>query len=231
MVDESFNFSCTVERDNRCCFEALTDDELLLLENNKAEVTYKKGEIICKQGTFVSHVMFLCKGLAKIYVDGNNSLLTLKVVSPGNLIGLTSVHSENSTFQYSAMAYQDSVVRLFDINTIRKLIRQNSLFAAEIINILCDNSNQVNFRFYSFQNKQSYGRLADVLLCLSDRVFRNKDFTLNVSRQELADIAGMSREGSTRILRKFIDDKLIELNGKSISILDEKTLRKISNYG
>jgi len=225
------NHSCSAATDNLCCFEELTDNEIQLLEQNKLEVTYKKGENICKQGAFASHIIYLCKGLAKVYIENGTNYLTLKVVPQGGFIGLTSLFSENNIFQNSAMAYQDSVVRMFDMKLFRKLINENAAFASQIINILCENSVQTYNRFFSLQHKQSYGRMADILLCLSDRIFKTSEFDLNISRQELADLTGLSKEQTIRTLKSFKDDNFIEMEGKTLKITDKNSLLDISNYG
>ncbi|MBV5343895.1 hypothetical protein JZU68_09965, partial [bacterium] len=49
--------SCTLNKAIADCFEKLTDEELLLLEENHVVLTYKKGENLCKQGTIASHIM------------------------------------------------------------------------------------------------------------------------------------------------------------------------------
>ena len=76
------------------------------------------------------------------------------------------------------MAYIDSVVRQIDINIFRQLVKQNSDFAKEVIDILSANSVQIYGRFFCLTHKQAFGRLADIILCLSDRVFKNKEFEL-----------------------------------------------------
>jgi CRP/FNR family transcriptional regulator len=229
--------SCTVSnfrtnKDGFChCFEALTEEEIMMLEETKLEVSYKKGEIVCKQGTFASHVLYICSGLVKVYLEEGNDILTLKIVPSNNIIGLTSLNKDNQIFPYSVKAYQDTVVRLFDIVTFRKIVRQNALFASEVIDFLCENKIQINSRFFSFQHKQSYGRMADILLCLSNRIFKQKEFELNISRQELADLTGLSRERVIRIIKTFKDEELIGVSGKNINIIDEKGLENISLTG
>ena len=46
----------------------------------------------------------------------------------------------------------------------------------------------------AYFHKQSFGRLADILLCLSDRVFRNEEFDLPLSRKDLSELSGLSVE-------------------------------------
>ncbi len=222
---------CTISPTRCRCFEKLTPDETKALEQKSVRVNYRKGEVICKQGSFASHVMFMEQGLAKVYLDDGVNSLVLKIIPEGNLLGLTSANEENNTFQYSSMAYVDSVVRQIDISYFRQLLIQNPAFAKEVIDILSANSVQINGRFFCLTHKQSYGRLADILLCLSDRIFKNTEFDLPLSRKDLAELSGMSVETVIRMLKKFNDDGLIRLTGKSFEILDYSRLKRISETG
>ena len=223
--------SCTVSYSSLKCFETLTDEELHLLETNRLEIKYKKGETICKQGTFASHVIYICKGLVKVYIENEVDTLTLKILPGGNMIGLTSLFDSANVFQYSSYAYQESVIRLIDINVFRQLLEQNIEFANEVINILCDNAVQTYNRFFCFTHKQTYGRMADILLCLASRIYKNDEFELLLSRKELADLTGMSTESVIRILKKFREEELIQVAGKKYRILNPYKLQQISAHG
>ncbi len=222
---------CTIN-DRQCrCFEKLTDTQLALVEAKSVIVRYKKGEIICKQGGLASHIMYVENGLAKVFLDNGVNSLVLKIIPPGNLLGLSSVSEESNTFQYSAMAYLDSEIKQIDINLFRQLLAENSAFSREIIEILGSNSAQINGRFFCLTHKQSFGRLADILLCLSDRIFKNYEFELPLSRRDLAELSGLSAETVIRILKKFHDENLIFLDGKNFRIIDYARLQKISETG
>jgi CRP/FNR family transcriptional regulator, polysaccharide utilization system transcription regulator len=229
--EKSVPNSCTLSYEVANCFNKLSHDEMLLLENNRVEVSYKKGETICKQGTYASHIMYICSGLVKIYMENEKSSLTLKILPAGNMIGLTALQDGNNIFQYSAYAYQNSKIRLIDIKIFKQLIVQNPLFANEVINLLCENSIQTYTRFFAFTQKQSYGRLADTLLCLACNIFKNEVFDLNLTRKELGELTGMTPESVIRILSKFNQDKIIEMDGKTIRIVDKYKLQQISNLG
>ncbi len=223
--------SCTLNKEIAGCFEKLSYEEMLLLEENNVFITYKKGETLCKQNTLASHVMFLCSGLAKVYLESNSGSLILKVLPPGNIIGLTALLDGSNFFQYSAYAYQDCNVRLIDISIFKKLILINPAFANEIINLLCKNLIQLQTRFFGYTQKQSYGRMADTLLCLSCNIFETSEFRLELSRKELAELSGLTTESVIRIITKFKNDELISEEGKIIRILNEEKLRQISEYG
>ncbi|MCK5029312.1 MAG: Crp/Fnr family transcriptional regulator [Bacteroidales bacterium] len=223
--------SCTVSNAKCICFDMLTEEEKELIDKNQIDVRYKKGEVICKHGTFAPHVIYLKEGLAKVYLEGLNDSLILKIIPSGNLIGLTSISEDNTVFPYSAMTYSDSTASLIDINVFRKVINQNAKFATSIINILCENSLQTFGRFFCITHKQLYGRLADILLCLSERIFKERDFEMNLSRKELAELTGMSTESVIRMIKKFKDDGIITMEGKMVKIVNYDLLRKISEYG
>jgi CRP-like cAMP-binding protein len=76
-----------------------------------------------------------------------------------------------------------------------------------------------------------HGRLADILLCLSRKIFKTESFDLPISRSDLSDLTSMSTESVIRILKDFKDDKIIDMNNKSITLLDIPRLDNISAKG
>ncbi len=223
--------TCATFLNEFSCFDQLTGQEKFEVEANSLEVIYKKGENVCKQGSFASHIIYLEEGLVKSYLEGSPRDLILTITPSKRLVGLPSIFEGNSTFLYSVTTYVDSKVKLIDISTFRGLLRKNAGFAAKVIDILNENTAQGYGRFYSLVMKQLNGRLADILLCLSQRIFKSDAFDLPLSRTDLAELTGMSTESVIRILKDFKDDNLISMNGKSLSILDFERLQKISDFG
>ena len=219
------------QMDNTVKLTGCTGDELEKLEANSVKVTYKKGEVICKQGGMVSTVMYIEKGLAKVYLDDGIPSLVLKIIPDGNLLGLASVSDEFMTYQYSAVAYIETEIIQIDVNTFKSLLKLNSDFAKEVIDVLSFNSVQIYGRFFCLTHKQSYGRIADILLCLSERIFKKAHFELPLSRKELAELTGLSSETVIRVLKKFDAEGLIRLQGKNMEVVDHECLTQISDRG
>jgi CRP-like cAMP-binding protein len=231
MSKASFKTSCTVAHQHCQCFEKLTEAQQQLVEESQVTVEYKKGEVIAKQGAFTTHVIFLCEGLGKVFYEDHKEKLILRIAAPGSLIGLNSLGKFNNIFQYTASAYVDSVARLIDIKLFRQLIEENGQFAAAIIDILSEIAVQKNQRFFCLTHRQSYGKLADLLLCLAGNIFKNAEFELPITRKELAELAGMSTESVIRTMKNFQEDGLISTNGKTIHILDPEGLLSICELG
>jgi len=222
---------CTVASENCECFDYLTEEQQKIVVAKQRVVHYKKGEIIAKHGSFASHVFLLCEGLVKVYYESKKESLILKIVGPGNLIGLSSLSKGDNIFQYTASAYIDSIVKLIDINLFRQFIEENGRFASEVISILSENTNQINGRFFCMTHRQSFGKLADLLLCLAGRIFKTSKFELQLTRRELAELAGMSTESVIRILKSFQEDNLVKIEKKTFEIIDPDGLQKICDLG
>lgn len=213
------------------CFELLSSDEKQMIDASSVLVNYKKGENICKQGSFASHIMYLESGLVKVYLEGNPKNLILTITPRHNLLGLQALYEGNNTFLYSISTYTESAVRLIDIQIFKQLLRQNPAFGYRVINILNESTSQSYGRFLSLPQKQLHGRLADILLCLSRRIFKSESFELPLSRSDLSDLTSMSTESVIRIMKDFKDDHIIEINNKSITLLDIPRLERISEKG
>ncbi|WP_439183054.1 Crp/Fnr family transcriptional regulator [Carboxylicivirga taeanensis] len=222
---------CSVGENPLCCFDTLSDEEIAFVEKSSVEVDYKQGEIICKQGSFASHIMIMKEGLAKIYLENGNDSLILKILPPVNIIGLPALFDGNNTFPYSAQTYMNSTVKLIEIGAFKKLIENNAQFAMQIISLLAENSVIINGRFFCLTKKQTYGRLADVLLCLAQRIYKQDKFPLQLTRKDLSELASMSIESTTRILTRFKEEGLIAIHCNEIEILDADKLLEISAIG
>lgn len=223
--------SCAVVKKHYDCFNSLTDEQKARVEEKQVTVEYKKGEVIARQGAFASHIILIVDGLAKVmYEDGNDNII-LRISTPGSLIGLSSISDDNKLFKYTAKAYVTTRVRLIDTNLFLQLLQENSNFGLSIIKILSEISHQKNSRFFGLTHRQSFGKLADLLLCMSGSIFKENKFYLPLSRKEIAQLAGMSTESVIRTLKNFQDDKLIAIDGKSIEIIDPEGLAKIFELG
>lgn len=223
--------TCSSLIEENTSFDLLTADELAMVEGNQVTLDYKKGEIICKQGSHASHIIVLRQGLVKVYLEGTPKNLILTIMPSGQLIGLPSIFEGNNVFLYSVSAYVDSQVKMINIDIIRQLIRTNAGFAARIINVLNESTAQNYGRFFSLMQKQLHGRMADILLCLSQRIFKHTTFHLPLSRNDLGELTGMSTESVIRIFKDFKDNGLISVKGKTIELLDVPKLEMISEKG
>jgi len=79
--------------------------------------------------------------------------------------------------------------------------------------------------------RQLNGKLANTLLYLNRDEFKEVDIFSYISRKDLAELSGMSMESVVRILSEFRDEKIIEIKGKKIEIMDLERLKIINQRG
>jgi CRP-like cAMP-binding protein len=213
------------------CFEALNPAELELISAHRVELQYRKGENIAKQGAFVHHLLFLQKGLVKVYMElQNDSDLILNLFSGGQLIGLPNLFSQ-VPLQYSVAAIGDSSICAIDIRIIEELISSNGDFAKAIIHEINHCTHYYFQRILTSSQKQLSGRMADALLHLAQNVFKSNEFPMLLSRKELSEFAGMSTMSAVRVIKDLEANKVIAEKNNILYILDMTKLLQLSKTG
>jgi CRP/FNR family transcriptional regulator len=201
-----------------------------LINASRFQVNYKAGEIIFKQGTPSPYFVCITSGLAKVYIEGYGKNLILSLIKPVDYIFGPGIYVDNRHY-YSAAAVEDCTACLVDVAVFKNLIRENTSFAEEFIRRL---SLQSIFNFeqvISLTQKQMPGRIADVIFYLCDKIYCKNPFELTISRQDLADLSGMSKESAIRILKEFKEEGILTLAGNTMEVLNLKLLRQISETG
>lgn len=211
--------------------EALKTEEVIILQENCAEVELDSDEIIIKEGSLSSHIAYLKEGLAKIHkrgVKGTDQIL--KILQPGSYIGMQTVLS-SKIHQYSASTIEKSKICFIDITSFKQLITKNADFANELILYLCQDELTYFTRFVNVHQKQIDGRLADTILFFSDEINKSRRFNIPLKRYDLAALVCATRESVTRALKDLSDIGTIKVKGKSFEILNYELLKKISEKG
>ena len=211
-------------------FKALTKNQLTKVDENRTELTYAKGEIICKQGSFISNMLFIKSGLVKFYLETKPQPTVISVEKNGYFIGLQSLF-EQSVFQYSVEALEDTEVCQVDMRIFEELVYENAAFGAGIIKYINADMIRLYERFESLSHKQIHGRFAEFLLNLRNNIYEENPFDLTISRKDIADIISTSHESVSRICTELKNDKIIKQEGKKITILDQDKLEQIGQFG
>jgi len=213
------------------CFKKLIPSELEFINSKKAQIKYRKDENLCKQGAFASYVLYISKGLVKLYLENTNDKFTnIKILKTTDFIGLASIYGEN-IYNYSVVALDETDVCLIDKNAIRKLLENNAKFASEMIKQYCYREKYFFNIMKSISYKQMPGRLADALLNLSSEEYKNESIFKYITRKDIADFACISKESTIKLLTEFNNEGIIKVDGKNIEILQPHKLEEISKLG
>jgi CRP/FNR family transcriptional regulator len=75
------------------------------------------------------------------------------------------------------------------------------------------------------------GKIADVLIELSERIYNSDIFKIPLTQEDLGNLVDSSRESVSRVLTEFEKDGIIKLSGKKVEIINKHSLSLISANG
>lgn len=212
-------------------FNVLTSEEYDYLNKNSTEAIFASGEIILKQGAPVNNVLFFTYGLAKSYVEINiNQQLILQLYRKDDFVAVPGVYFENIN-HFTLTAIENSRVRYYDWTRFKEILQSNQLFNNGFLEYLNKNHVKTLERMINLYRKQSRGKVAEVILCLSDTIYRCESFKLTMSMSDIAQLAGISKEGAFKIIKELTEASIISIKNKNFEILNLDRLKEISEKG
>jgi CRP/FNR family transcriptional regulator len=208
----------------------LSAEEIEKLSFSCALVKFHKGDSLIRQGTFSTNVAYLRSGLAKIHIAGPYHEQIVRIVKAPSYLGLPTTFGDKIN-QYSVTVIEAAEVCFIDISAFRYLLNVNHDFSYEIMLELCRNELEVFYRCANRTQKQIRGKIADVLIELSERIYNSKIFIIPLTQEDLGNLVDSSRESVSRVLTEFEKDGIIKLSGKKVEIINKQSLALISANG
>lgn len=207
----------------------LQDDEVSSLNSSKRGMFFKKGQAICHEDSYPQNVYCITEGMVKLIqtgTDGKEQIVHF--TSEGDTIGYREVLG-GDMYSSSAVAMEDSAMCSIPRALFISYVRKNPKVSFKVIQRFSKELETAERKIISITQKPVPERIAQSLLLLEESYgYEDDGMTLNIilKRDELANIAGTTRETATRFLRTFERMKIIELTGKKIKILDNGKLKK-----
>lgn len=214
--------------DLNSAFNYLREEERQELLQNHKRVKFKPGQVVVKQGTAVTHYPIFVKGIAKAYFEriGGSDLL-MSIVGKGFNCGCSNL-LPGFEHQLTYQALDSMEVCFLSSHTIESIFKKNPEFAVAIYNIKQQSIMNITNKLAKLTDNTVESRVADVILYLYSMVYKSKSFTFTLNRQDLADLAAISKESFIRTIKVFRDNEIIKMKGKTISILNMNDLIVIS---
>jgi CRP/FNR family transcriptional regulator, polysaccharide utilization system transcription regulator len=211
-------------------FSLLNKSELEKFNSARVEVSFKKNEMIYKQGMPLTHLVFIHKGFGKIYIEGplrkNLIICFTQAYDLNGGIGVFLDQIHHSSLQ----AADDCETCLIDINAFNDVIKNNPAFREAYLKFFSERALQIFHRFAVLTQKNIAGRMAEAILYLRKNLSNNSSIT-NISKADLAEYTAMSKESAIRVLKEFQDENYIGIKDQIIHILNDEALQKISLHG
>lgn len=218
---------------NKSIFNVLSSEESHKLNLDKSCRYFRKGDEIFHEGSAPYGLYCVSNGKIKITqigVDGREQIIHL--ASTGDVLGFRAILGGDH-YSCSAFAFENSALCYIPKDVFMSLVQTNIKLALQVINVFSEMLKDTEKNITSIAQRTVRERIAQTLLTLKERYGCEEDKqTINIliSREEIANIAGTTRETAIRVLVDLQKDKVIELNGKKIRILKNEELFKISNF-
>jgi CRP/FNR family transcriptional regulator, cyclic AMP receptor protein len=210
----------------------LSPDALSDFNSIGMQTELPRGAILFQEDNFSHNVVVICLGQVKLSCTSKDGkTLILKIAMAGDVLGLGAVIS-GTRYEVTAETLEPTLVkniRREDFLAFLEKHGEASMHAAKAL------SEEYKSAFFDARrlalSGSAAGRLAGVLLEWGRTASCGRPemrFTMALTHEELANMAGTSRETVTRVLGKLRKDKLIQVHGSSIVILAPDRLADLS---
>ena len=212
-------------------FKGLPEKHLKEIEQIAVDRHFNKGEVIFLEGDDGNGFFLVAEGLVKIFkVSSEGKEQILHILGPGEPFGEVPVFS-GQQFPASAETIIESHLLFFPRAAFVDLITRIPSLAMNMLAVLSMRLRQFTVQVENLSLKEVPGRLAAYLVYLADEQ-ENKDIiTLSISKGQLASLLGTIPETLSRIFSRMAELNLIEMDGRSIKLLDRSGLEKLAEHG
>lgn len=192
------------------------------------DLHYSKDEFLIKQGSAFTHLIYLTRGMIKVFHEVENKRVTIiTIAGPPLLVAFMGIF--NSQYNpYSIAAVADSDACLIDANELRSLAIENKSLCFNLVKTQFPIYEDLLKEYVNRCQKNVTGRIISILIHLARNVFHSNSFKIPVSRRELAEFAQCSETNISHVMTKLQEDGDIESDGKTIVITDIEKLESIS---
>ena len=189
-----------------------------------------RGEIIFSEGDEGNGFYVVISGKVKIFkLSSEGKEQILHIFGPGSPFGEVPVFS-GEHFPAYAETLEESRILFIPRADFIDLITRNPLLALNMLAVLSRRLRTFTVLIENLSLKEVPGRLAVYLLFLSEQGKGIDDFTLDISKNQLASLLGTIPETLSRILSRMDREEFIKSTApRHIKILDRKGLEELAS--
>lgn len=191
---------------------------------------YEKGRIIFMEGEPGEAFFYIKSGLVKISKlsrDGREHIL--HVLNEGHVFAEVTFFS-NTEYPATAEVLEEAEIGIIKNEDLEKVIKENPDLSLQLIKYLNKRLVEAHMKIRNLALYDTYERTAQALVKLAEdygkKSSKGVNLDINISRQELANIVGTTRETVIRALTAFKKERLIGIEKNTITIIDLESLKE-----
>lgn len=192
---------------------------------------YKKKQVIYSEGGIPKVVYFVKKGKVKTFKTNEmGKELINSLYNEGDFFGYLSL-LEDGKYSDTAMALEDSEISMIAKEDFFALVYKSPEVSRKFINILSNNILEREDQLIKLAYNSVRKRVSEALVTLYNKYKKEGEekFSINMSREDLANLVGTATETVIRTLSDFKDEKLVEISGGTISVINFEKLARMKN--
>ena len=209
-------------------FTDLSPTEMAQLAEAAPMRTYAAGSLIYSPREPTETLFILKQGRVRIFrVSSDGRALTTGIINPGTIFGEMAVVGQLMHDNF-AEALDDTVVCSMSRPDVQRLLLSDPRIAARISEILGQRLALLEQRLSDAVFKSVPERIAGTLVVLASQRPLGRSASVHLTHEQLAALAGTSRETTTKVLGELADQGLISLGRGKIAVLDGQGLSEIA---
>lgn len=219
-------FSQDVKGVNDFLDNAQKENGVQLTSDEREVNNYKKKQVLYTEGQRPVAVYFVVSGkvLVRRSNDDRKDFVT-DIYTSGDFFGYTAI-LEEVNYKETAEFLEDAELMLIPRKDFLELVNTNSQVARQFIKLLARNVGDKEEKLLNMAYSSLRKKVANGLLQVAEK-FKDSGSTIEISRENLANIVGSATESLIRTLSDFKSEKLIDIKGSRIVILDAKKLANL----
>jgi CRP-like cAMP-binding protein len=211
-------------------FADLEEKELDKIARLGTRQKYKRGNVVVLEKESGASLFVIVSGKVKVVrTDEEGREVILSLFGPGEFFGEMAL-LDGMARSASVVALSKAELFMIHRRDFLESLHEFPSIAIALLAELAMRLRKADMQIKSLSLKDAAGRVANVLLILADDsgVFRKGKVEIDdlPLQQDIANMAGTSRETVSRMLHQFVREGSIELKGNSLTINDYEAFRK-----
>ncbi len=210
-------------------FEGLPVAQLWDLARIAVSKPVARGDMLFSEGEKAEGFYVILSGRVKIYkvsMEGKEQIL--HIFGEGEIFGEVPVFA-GGNYPAHAETLEKGRVLFFSRNDFVALVKNEPALALNMLSVLSLRLRRFTHMVEDLSLKEVPGRLAAHLLYLGERNPGKDILELEITKSQLAGLLGTIPETLSRILSRMIQQRILQVDGRSIRVLDRDTLQALAD--
>ena len=217
-MDKSFIFRCPL-----CNSIPDSEKEDFLNVVRFTVKSYEKGEWITAQGEELVALNILIEGEAKtVMTDEKGDFMHIENITAPVPIASGFLFAGNNTSPVSVIAKKKSKIISIPKENVFMLMRKHEAFMHAILVSISNKLQFLSEKLRLTSLKTIKAKIAYYLLKQSEG---EHEFQLKTSKQDIANLLGVSRQALSNVMKELHDENIIDMERRKIKIIDRHTLK------